>query len=139
MGEQIREQRITHNVAKMVMEQLKLAGGIQPHTNDNVSDVLPPQARAGMAHIVITNTDDETNSNISKCDDKSGGQTYNCISSPLGSELPSKIKQKKLNSEYVNFGELLSPSDRERVQVVIPTGRYSDRSIFRQVVSPTGR
>ena len=26
-----------------------------------------------------------------------------------------------------------------RVRVVIPTGRYSDRSIFRQVVIPTGR
>ena len=26
-----------------------------------------------------------------------------------------------------------------RLRVVIPTGRYSDRSIFRQVVIPTGR
>ena len=45
------------------------------------------------------------------------------------------------------YSRTLSPSpssnvllrSSQRVRVVIPTGRYSDRSIFRQVVIPTGR
>ena len=44
------------------------------------------------------------------------------------------------NKQYNNQKYILcSTTLYEWVRVVIPTGRYSDRSIFRQVVIPTGR
>ena len=40
-----------------------------------------------------------------------GSVNYDCVSSPLGADLPKKIKRKFFNHEYVNLAEMLSPSE----------------------------
>ena len=45
--------------------------------------------------------------------DDDTGMSYDCVSSPLGAELPSKLKRKNVKSEYVNMAEMLSPNQKE--------------------------
>ena len=61
-------------------------------------------------------SDVDMNSESDSDSDEEGtgeSSSYNCISSPLGSDLSNKIKRKILKLEYVNFADLLSAKEKE--------------------------